>query len=73
MIGFYVAGALITRLGFWGPLYYTIRNPQNSIGNFFSSYIRIFFVYVTRERWFLIVMHEGLEDFQVWDLYGFLL
>ena len=29
-------GALIIRTGFWGPLYYnyTIRNPQDSIGNY---------------------------------------
>ena len=30
-------GALIIRIGFWGPLdYVTIRNPQNSIGNYLS-------------------------------------
>ena len=25
------------RIGFWGPLYY-IRNPENSIGNYYSHY-----------------------------------
>ena len=31
-------GALIIRIGFWGPLYYIliIRNHQNSIGNYFG-------------------------------------
>ena len=37
------AGALITRIGFWGPLYYiiviVIRNPQNSIGDILGPFI----------------------------------
>ena len=33
--------ALISRIGFWGPLYCIIivRNPQNSIGNYLGPYI----------------------------------
>ena len=36
--GVFNIGALIIRIGFWGPLYYIyiiIRNPGNSIGNKF--------------------------------------
>ena len=33
-------GALIIRIGFWGPLYYSYnKEPQNSIGNYSGPYI----------------------------------
>ena len=33
-------GALIIRIGCWGPLYYNYnKEPQNSIGNYFGLYI----------------------------------
>ena len=31
-------GALIIRLGFWGPLHSDYNKPQNSIGNYLSPY-----------------------------------
>ena len=35
-------GALIIRMGFWGPLYYNYNRepPQNSVGNYLGPYIR---------------------------------
>ena len=44
-------GALITRIGFSGQIYYTvliIRNPQNSIGIYFDPYSSVFSI--TGER-----------------------
>ena len=35
-------GALIIRIGFWGPLYYNHnKEHQNSIGNYSGPYIRV--------------------------------
>ena len=43
IVGFYDAGALIIRIGFWGMLYqnYAKEPPHNSIGNYLGPYIRI--------------------------------
>ena len=38
-VGFYNVGALIIGIGFGGPLDYTYRDPQNSIGKFFEASI----------------------------------
>ena len=39
-MGFYSIGALIIRIGFWDPLYYTYnKEPQTSIGNHLGPYI----------------------------------
>ena len=37
-------GSLIIRTRFRGPLYYIIivRSPQNGIGNYLGSYIRVY-------------------------------
>ena len=38
-----IIGALIIRVGFWGPLCYILKKePQNSIANYQGSYIRVF-------------------------------
>ena len=39
-------GALIIRIGFWGPLYYNYSKepPKHSIGNYLGPYILIFII-----------------------------
>ena len=50
-------GALILRTRFWGPLFYNIKEPQTSIGNYLGPYIsrplagaRIVYTFVSRPR-----------------------
>ena len=41
IVEYYNVGALIIRIGFWGPLYYNYdKEPQNSIGNYLGPYIK---------------------------------
>ena len=34
-------GALIIRIGVWGPLYYNYNEEQNSIGNYLRHYSKV--------------------------------
>ena len=57
--------ALIIRVGFWGPLYNkTIRNTQNSIGNYLSPYSRLSDIGIRARREFgLVGLFTVLELF----------